>query len=174
MLPLKRFQFSSDWRPRPPPRGGGGGLSRSFEKDLRALPLTTPLSSGLSRVWCPWFGAPAGTVWSSSTLQIFRDAKLEAFSRVCGLELSAEPSHCLNYLSVERPHHNDPFCFPFTSSVCFAKREEWGVGGNQKKYWRRWPTLNINIPWVRTPSDSSVPPLVVLGDESKLPFSMGW
>ena len=48
-------------------------LSYPFKKDRLALPLSTPLSSRRSMVWCLWL-VPAGSVSSSSTPQIFREA----------------------------------------------------------------------------------------------------
>ena len=54
---------SSDWRRMT--------FSRPFKEDHRlALPLSTPLSSRRSTVWCPWL-CTAGSVSSGSTLQIF-------------------------------------------------------------------------------------------------------
>ena len=48
-------------------------LSYPFKKDRLALPLSTPLSSRKSMVWCLWL-VPAGSVSSSSTPQTFRGA----------------------------------------------------------------------------------------------------
>ena len=52
-------------------------LSHPFKVDrLRTLPLSMPLSSRSSKVWCPWLCqfVPACSVSSSLTIQIFQDA----------------------------------------------------------------------------------------------------
>ena len=49
-------------------------LSKFKEDHGALLPLSMPLSSRRFIVWCPWHCVPAGSVSSSSTLQIFWDA----------------------------------------------------------------------------------------------------
>ena len=39
-------------------------LSRPFKEDLLAVPLSTPLSSRRSMVWCPWFCTRSYKVWT--------------------------------------------------------------------------------------------------------------
>ena len=60
---------------------------RPVKEDRWALPLSTPLSSRRSMVWCPWLCARRYSVSSSSTLQIFRAATRllwsKAFNKAC-------------------------------------------------------------------------------------------
>ena len=51
-------------------------LSRPSKEDHLALPLSKPLSSRRSMMWCPWLCqfVPTGNVWNFSTLQIFWEA----------------------------------------------------------------------------------------------------